>query len=134
MIIVDSSVWIDYFNGNQNRETDRLDALLGVEPLAVGDYIVLEVLQGFRSDDQFGQAERLFESLTTFQLLDPDLAVVGARNFRALRRIGITVRKSIDTVIATFCIERGHRLLFADRDFLPFVEHLNLKSALDSGQ
>ena len=132
MIIVDSSVWIDYFNGVASRQTDRLDALLGVEPLAVGDHIVLEVLQGFRSDRQFDRAKQLLDSLTTFQLLDQGLALVAAGNYRQLRKRGITVRKSIDTVIATFCIERRHRLLFADRDFAPFVEHLGLEPALDA--
>lgn len=131
MILVDSSVWIDYFNGADSPETNRLDMLLGTEPLAVGDYIVLEVLQGFRSDRDFDQARKLLGSLETFELLDRDLAVIGAANYRFLRKKGITVRKSIDTIIATFCIERAHRLLFADRDFIPFVDHLGLTSALD---
>ncbi len=129
MILVDSNVWIDYFNGTENAGTDQLDVLLGVEPLAVGDYIVLEVLQGFRSDDQFHQAKELLDSLTTFQLLDEELALAAAQNYRMLRKKGITVRKSIDTVIATFCIERNHQLLFADRDFMPFVDHLGLEPA-----
>ena len=129
MILVDSSVWIDYFNGVITPEADRLDGLLGATPVAVGDYIVLEVLQGFRSEVDFATAVRLFGSLETFQLLDPVLAVQGAANYRALRRAGITIRKSIDVVIATFCIENGHSLLFSDRDFVPFVEHLGLTSA-----
>jgi predicted nucleic acid-binding protein len=130
MILVDSSVWIDYFNGVITLETDQLDGLLGETPVAIGDYILLEVLQGFRSDSDFAVARNLFGSLPTFQLLDPALVVQGARNCRTLRRAGITIRKSIDVVIATFCIERGHRLLFSDRDFDPFVDHLGLVSAL----
>jgi len=131
MIIVDSSVWIDYFNGTATAKADRLDSLLGVEPLAIGDFILLEVLQGFREQREFDMARRFLSRLTLFELLDAELAVAGASNYRHLRQQGITVRKSVDTVIATFCIERGHTLLFSDRDFNPFVEHLNLRPALD---
>ena len=127
MILVDSSVWIDYFRGADNPQVRRLDALLGVEPLAVGDLIVTEVLQGFVSDRDFEVARRLLGSLEVFSLLGPRLAVTAARHYRRLRAAGITVRKTIDTVIATFCIVDGHVLLTADRDFQPFAEHLGLK-------
>lgn len=131
MIVVDSSVWIDYFNGTSTAEADRLDSLLGVEPLAIGDFILLEVLQGFSEQKDFDRARRFLSQLTLFELLDAELAVAGANNYRQLRQQGVTVRKSVDTVIATFCIEREHTLLFSDRDFNPFVEHLDLRSAMD---
>lgn len=130
MILVDSSVWIDYFNGKACRETDQLDALLGTELLATGDLMLTEVLQGFRSDKGFEEARRLLTSLEVIELGGRDLAVQAARNHRRLRSLGVTVRKTIDTVIATRCIEDGHSLLFTDRDFVPFVQHLGLKPVL----
>ena len=84
MIVVDSSVWIDYFNGTSTAEADRLDSLLGVEPLAIGDFILLEVLQGFREQKDFDRARRFLSQLTLFELLDAELAVVGANNYRHL--------------------------------------------------
>lgn len=130
MILVDSSVWVDYFNGQVTRETDFLDALLGTEPVAIGDLILAEVLQGFRSDADYEAAKELLASLTTYDLLGAALAIKTADNYRALRRRGITVRKTIDAIIATFCIERRTPLLYSDRDFDPFVRHLGLKPAL----
>ncbi|MEX2199276.1 MAG: PIN domain nuclease [Burkholderiales bacterium] len=130
MILVDSSVWVDYFNGQVNRETDFLDALLGKEPVAIGDLILAEVLQGFRSDADYEAAKELLGSLTTYDLLGAALAVKTAENYRALRRRGVTVRKTVDAIIATFCIERRAPLLYSDRDFDPFVRHLGLNSAL----
>ncbi|QDP98033.1 PIN domain nuclease [Microlunatus elymi] len=129
MIIVDSSVWIDYFNGIVSRETDRLDALLSTELLAVGDLILAEVLQGFRSEADAERARAAMDSLTQFPMLGVEMALLSAANFRQLRRSGITVRKTIDVMIASFCIEHDHQLLFADRDFLPFVERLGLRPA-----
>ena len=126
MILVDSSVWIDYFNGRGTPRTDRLDKLLGMEPLAIGDLILTEVLQGFTADADYRQARQLLTSQTVFDMLGTELALKSADNYRTLRQRGITVRKTIDTFIATFCIERQHTLLFEDRDFLPFVEHLGL--------
>lgn len=126
MILVDSCVWIDYFAGRANAHTDRLDDLLGTAPLAVGDLILAEVLQGFGADADFRRARRLMTAFPVFTLLGTDRAVKAAENFRLLRKRGITVRKTVDTVIATFCIEQGHALLSADRDFAPFVEHLGL--------
>lgn len=130
MVLVDSSVWVDYFNGRVTRETDFLDALLGTEPVAIGDLILAEVLQGFRSDADYEAAREMLASLTTYDLLGAGLAVKTADNYRALRKQGITVRKTADAIIATFCMERGIPLLYSDRDFDPFVEHLGLKSAL----
>ena len=130
MILVDSSVWIDYFRGVATPQSDRLDALLGAEPLAIGDIILTEVLQGFSTERDFTDALRLMTSLTIIEIAGQHVAVQAARNFRALRGHGLTVRKTIDTLIATRCITSGHALLYSDRDFDPFVEHLGLKSAM----
>lgn len=128
MIVVDSGVWIDYFNGVTGPETDRLDALLGVEPLAVGDVILAEVLQGFRSDADYRTARRLMGSMVVVEMLGAANAIRCAENYRALRKQGVTIRKTIDVFIATYCIENKCPLLFQDRDFLPFVEHLGLQA------
>lgn len=133
MILVDSSVWIDYFRGVATPQSDRLDALLGAEPLATGDVVLAEVLQGFPSERDFDEALRLLTSLAVIDVGGKDIAVQAARNFRTLRARGVTVRKTIDTLIATRCIDDGFSLLFSDRDFEPFVEHLGLRSALAEG-
>ncbi len=130
MILVDSSVWVDYFNGRATRETDYLDTLLGTEPVAIGDLILAEVLQGFRSDADFAAAKELMACLTLYDLLGAALALKVAENYRALRKRGVTVRKTADTIIATFCIDRGIPLLYSDWDFDPFIKHLGLKPAL----
>jgi hypothetical protein len=133
VILVDSSVWIDYFEGLANPQTERLDALLGEEALAIGDLMLTEVLQGFTLDRDFRRALELLDALGTVEIGGRDLAVQAARNFRLLRGRGVTVRKTIDTLIATRCIVDGHALLYSDRDFDPFVEHLGLVSALAPG-
>jgi predicted nucleic acid-binding protein len=130
VILVDSSVWIDYFRGTVTPETDRLDALLGVEPLATGDLVLAEVLQGFDDDRDFNAAKRLLTRLVVIDLGGQDIAIQAARNVRKLRRLGVTVRKTIDTVIATRCLQSGYTLLYSDRDFDPFVAHLGLRSAM----
>jgi predicted nucleic acid-binding protein len=130
VILVDSSVWIDYFRGAATPESDRLDALLGREPLLIGDLVMTEVLQGFDGERDFTAALRLLSSLETIDIGGRDIAVQAARNFRQLRQRGVTVRKTIDTLIATRCIESGHSLLYSDRDFDPFVEHLGLLCAI----
>ena len=132
MILVDSSVWIDYFRGTISPETNLLDSLLGSEPVAAGDLILAEVLQGFASDRDFNRARRLFASLSIVNLGGTDIAIQAAKNFRTLRAKGITARKTIDTIIATHCIARGVPLLYSDRDFDPFAQHLGLRSALAS--
>jgi predicted nucleic acid-binding protein len=126
MIIVDSSVWVDYFNGIETLETNKLDQLLGLEPIAIGDLILTEVLQGFRSDNGYQTAKELLTSLHIFEMLGLDIAIKSADNYRFLRKQGITIRKTADVIIATFCIETQHSLLFSDKDFLPFVNHLGL--------
>jgi predicted nucleic acid-binding protein len=130
MILVDSSVWIDYFNGNDTPQTLTLDNLLGVELLGVGDLILTEVLQGFRADADYRTAKKVLNSLTLFNMLGYEVAIKSADNFRALRKQGVTIRKTIDVIIATFCIENGHSLLFCDKDFIPFVDYLGLGSVV----
>ena len=127
MTLVDSSVWIDYFKGRITTQTERLDRLLDAEPVAIGDLILTEVLQGFRNDSDFSAARAMLTSLTVIELGGERIAIQAARNFRKLQRLGITVRKTIDTIIATFCIENGYDLLHSDKDFEPFVEHLGLR-------
>ena len=134
VILVDSSVWIDYFRGTASPEVEMLDALLGVEPVAIGDLILTEVLQGFTSDRDFKKAKELLFSLDVVTLCGPDIAVQAAMNYRKLRARGITIRKTIDTIIATRCIADGLTLLYSDRDFDPFVTHLSLRPALSSAE
>jgi len=127
LILVDSSVWIDYFRGTVTAQTDLLDRLLMLEPLAIGDLILTEVQQGFDSDKDFSDARRVLTSLAVVELGGLKVATQAARNFRALRKRGVTIRKTIDTVIATRCIEDGYDLLHNDRDFDPFSKHLGLR-------
>jgi len=129
VIVVDSSVWIDYFTGTTSRQTDILDKILGHEPVAAGDLILTEVLQGFRKDKDYNTARELFGELTVFDMLGTKMAVRSAENFRALRKKGITIRKTADVIIASFCIEQKLPLLFSDKDFKPFVKHLGLAEA-----
>lgn len=132
MIFVDSSVWIDYFQNVPTDQSSRLDALLGEQELVVGDVVLSKVLQGFDSERDFNTALRLFDALTLVDVGGRDTALQAARNFRLLRGKGVTVRKTIGTLIATWCIENDMGLLFSDRDFQPFVEHLGLRSAMGS--
>jgi predicted nucleic acid-binding protein len=127
LILVDSSVWIDYFSGTNTPQTDKLDSLLGREPLAIGDLILTEVLQGFASERDFNRARKMLTSMITVELGGEAIAIQAAKNFRTLRALGVTVRKTIDTVIATRCIESGYELLHSDRDFDPFAKHLGLR-------
>ena len=129
MIVVDSSVWIDFFNGVSSPEVERLDGLLGVTPLAIGDLILVEVMQGFRNEQDVATARQLFRSLALLPMLGGSNPWKAAENYRQLRRQGITVRKTIDGIIATACIEANLPLLFSDRDFMPYVEHLGLEAA-----
>lgn len=131
MVIVDSSVWIDYFNGVDNKATDCLDRHLGVQPVAAPDLVLTEVLQGFKSERDWRTAKKLFASLPVLNTLGRERALVAAHNFRKLRKKGVTIRKTVDTVIASYCISERLPLLYTDRDFEPFVKHLGLRSALD---
>jgi predicted nucleic acid-binding protein len=128
--LVDSSVWIDYFRGNPTPQTDKLDQLLGYRPVATGDLILAEVLQGFARDRDFNQAKTLLFSLSVVELGGQHVVIRAAENVRELRKLGVTIRKTIATIIATCCIESDHALLYSDRDFEPFVKHLGLCSAM----
>jgi predicted nucleic acid-binding protein len=127
LILVDSSVWIDYFKGVVTPQTQRLDKLLGHELLAVGDLMLTEVLQGFAKERDFSEAKKLLTSLIVVELGGQEIAIQAARNFRALRNLGVTVRKTIDMIVAARCIASGYDLLHNDRDFEPFVIHLGLR-------
>jgi len=129
VILVDSSVWIDYFNGVETAETDQLHGLLDEELVLIGDLVLVEVLQGLRRDADFRMARDLLDGLAFAELGGRDVALAAAGNYRTLRRHGLTVRKTIDVVIASFCLLHGHRLLYSDRDFDALAEHLGLLAA-----
>lgn len=128
MVLVDSSVWIDFFNGRRDGNTTLLRRLLPSERLLVGDLILVEVLSGFRSDADFGKARELLATLKYADLVGADVAFVAAENYRLLRRRGVTVRKMVDVVVASFCVLHGHHLLHADRDFDAMAPHLGLRT------
>lgn len=127
MILVDSTIWIDYFNGISSLRTDYLDRVLDQTRIIVGDLILAEVLQGFRNDADFEQARRALVKFHQVQMVNPSLAVKSAQNFRLLRRKGVTVRKTIDSLIATWCIENHVPLLHNDSDFDGYEAHLGLQ-------
>jgi len=127
MIVVDSSVWIDYFNGKITTQTNLLDGLLDAELIVIGDLILTEVLQGFQHDKDYRQAKTLLGSLAFMDMLGKDIAIKSADNYRSLRKKGITVRKTIDVIIGTFCIETELSLLHCDRDFDALEKHLKLR-------
>lgn len=130
MILVDSSVWIDYFNGTTTSEAEYLDSVLGIQSIAVGDLILAEVLQGFRSDKDFATAKSILAEFEQLDLLGMNRSIKAAEKFRNLRKSGITIRKTNDVIIASYCIDEKIPLLFSDKDFNPFVEKLNLIPAL----
>ncbi|MBI0474189.1 PIN domain nuclease [Sphingomonas sp. MA1305] len=130
MVVVDSSVWIDYLRATRTLQTEYLHSCLGGEEVSAGDLIVAEVLQGARDDRRFGIARDLLSLATPLTISDHRVAVEAAQNYRHLRSLGITVRKTIDTLIATRCILDDLPLLYSDRDFDPFVRHLGLRPAL----
>ena len=127
MILVDSSVWIDFFRGSRTPQAEKLDVLLGTTRIAVGDLILAEVLQGVRDEREFQQVRRTLDSFEQVDLVGREIAVQAAKNFRKLRDLGFTVRKTIDTLIATRCVESNYALLHSDRDFDAFELHLGLQ-------
>ena len=127
MVIVDTTVWIDYLAGTVNAQTDWLDRQLNQQRLALTDLILCEVLQGIRGDATFTRVRRDLSKFEVFDTGGEKLAVAAARNYRILRARGHTVRKTIDSLIATFCLSGGHTLLHRDRDFDPFEKHLGLR-------
>ena len=130
MILVDTSVWINYFNGSESAETNLLDGALIDGTVAIGDLILLEILQGFRNDKDYKKAKKILATLDQYEMFGSTMVIKCADNYRTLRKKGITIRKTADIIIATFCIDNQIPLLFSDRDFIPFVEHLNLQSVL----
>ncbi|MHB8792790.1 MAG: type II toxin-antitoxin system VapC family toxin [Thermoleophilia bacterium] len=128
MILVDSSVWIDFFNGVKTSRTDWLDAALGSEPLVMGDIILTEVLQGFQDDKDFKTAKKLLLSFPVMEMVGQELAIKSAMNYRFLRKKGVTVRKTIDVMIGTYCIQNHISLLHSDRDFEPMEKYLKLRT------
>lgn len=130
MILVDSSVWIDFFRGTTTPQVDLLDRMLGENLVGIGDLMMTEVLQGFSSEQDFNRARQMLGALDLVEISGRDVMIEAARYFRYLRARGITIRKTIDTLIATRCIMSGHRLLYSDRDFDPFVERLGLERAV----
>ena len=127
MILVDSSVRIDYFKGRDTDETIFLDGALSTDATCIGDTILAEVLRGFRSDKDYRLAREILLELPLYQIMTPELAPVGADNYRRLRKKEFTVRKSVDNWIATFCIENKLPLLFSDKNFVPYIEFSGLK-------
>ena len=130
MIVADTSVWIDYFKGKVSPETDLLDSQLDTGLVVIGDLILLEILQGFKADKDYSLAKDTLLLLEQREFLGCDLALVAAENYRKLRKKGITIRKTNDVIIASYCIAYNLPLLLSDRDFQPFVDHLGLQNAL----
>jgi predicted nucleic acid-binding protein len=128
LIFVDSSVWIDYFNGNETPQVTLLHEMLGGEPIVIGDVVLAEVLQGFKNDKDFKLALELLGAFPVVNVLNEEVAVQSAKNFRLLRKKGKTVRKTVDSIIATFCITNDLPLLHSDKDFEPFETELGLIS------
>jgi len=128
VIFVDSSVLIDYFNNTNTWQVRHLDEILGVEIVVIGDYILAEVLQGFRNDKDYHKAKSILQLFPCFDICGEAIALKSAENYRALRRKGFTIRKTIDVVIATFCMEQKFTLLHNDNDFIPFEKHLGLQT------
>ena len=129
MILVDTSVWIDHLRDTVTGPVSQLRSLISSEELLVGDLILCEVLQGLRTDAEAALVEDALREFEVVPLVDAELAVKAAANYRFLRRRGITIRKTIDLLVGTYCIERGHLLLHSDRDFAPMESFLGLQTA-----
>lgn len=133
MVLVDSSVWIDYFSTDRSTpQTEHLEQLVSTTPIVVGDLILAEVLQGFRNDSDYKIAKALLENFEMVAISSVEIAIKSADNYRLLRKKGLAVRKTIDCLIATYCIENKIALLHSDRDFDAFVKHMGLKLAMNS--
>lgn len=127
MVIVDATVWIDYLRGHENPATEWLDRQLARQPLGLTDLTLCEVLQGVRDDFEFSSVRNDLLGFHLFSTAGPELAIAAARNYLSLRSRGLTVRKTIDCIVATFCLQAGHELLHRDRDFDAFEKTLGLK-------
>ncbi len=131
MILVDTSVWIDYFNGLENKQTENLDRILSEQTVLVGDIILAEILQGFDSDKDFRLAKQALEPLDCVHLGGKSLAIKAASNFRFLRAKGVTIRKTVDMLIGSWCIEHEVELLHNDKDFNQIATQLPLQIYTD---
>jgi predicted nucleic acid-binding protein len=127
LILADSSVWIDYFNNVINWQTDKLDAIIGIEPVIITDHILLEVLRGFRNEKDYSSAKYYLDRFPCYNTIDKELAIKCVENYRFLRKMGITVKSTVDLIIATYCIENNLILLHNDHDYDPLEELLGLK-------
>lgn len=127
MILVDSSVWIAHLRGHRTAAVAKLEAAAASEPLLIGDLILLEVLQGARDETHAGRIEQALRQYALVPLLSASMAPLAARNYRKLRDLGVTIRKTADIIIGTYCIEHRHTLLHDDRDFAPMAQHLGLR-------
>ena len=130
MILVDTSVWISYLNDIDSPECDTLDRTLDEGTAVIGDIVFLEILQGFKNDKDYKNTKEQLSKLDQYELFGHRMVEKCAKNYRLLRKKGITIRSTTDVIIATFCIENKLPLLFSDRDFLPFVQHLKLRSVI----
>ena len=126
MVLADTSIWIDYFRGVYSPQTDQLNELLNEERVATGDLIIIELMQGFKTKSQIAAARQIISRLEYFDLVGKDIAFKAADNYRLLKNKGITIRKTIDIIIGTFCIENQFKLLHNDRDFEPMVDYIGL--------
>ncbi len=131
MILVDTSVWIDYFNGIENKQTESLDYILSEQTVLLGDIILTEILQGFDSDKEFRLAKRALDPLDCVHLGGKSLAIKAASNFRFLRSKGVTIRKTVDMLIGSWCIEHEVELLHNDKDFDQIATQLPLQNYVD---
>lgn len=129
MILADTSVWIDYLNGRITPQTDLLDTSLAEGLLVMGDLVFLEILQGIKDDGQYEEVKAKLLLLDQYSMFDQSMVFKCANNYRTLRKKGITIRKTNDVIIASFCIDKQLDLLYVDRDFSPFVQCLGLKPA-----
>jgi predicted nucleic acid-binding protein len=129
MIVVDSSVWIARLRNVSTPQTLKFDEIDDFNQVVLGDIVLMEILQGLNDDHHAANVQKRLSKFALVSFLSPDLAIKAARNYRMLRAHGITIRKSADLIIGTYCIEHGHSLLHADRDFEPMAEHLGLRIA-----
>lgn len=130
MTVVDTSVWIDYFNDISTKETEAFNDMLGSQEILMGDLILTEILQGFQRDSHFEAARKLLQAFPIVPMVGPSLALKSAQHYRTLRKRGVTIRKTLDVMIGTFCIAQDLALLYADRDFDPMVRYLGLRTVL----
>jgi predicted nucleic acid-binding protein len=127
MVVVDTTVWIDYVRGINTPYTNALDYELLHNQVITGDLLITEFLQGFRNDADFEAAKEIMNSLIYCDMLGKDIALKSAINFRSLRKNGITIRKTADIIIGTFCLEHDLPLLHNDKDFEPMEKYLGLR-------